>query len=63
MRRLGKTFIDGLIEEGEYNVQRMLLQNALNSMVMPEANAALEAGERLENIGALWGVGIIEEKQ
>jgi hypothetical protein len=32
-------------------------------MVMPEANAALEAGERLENIGALWGVGIIEEKQ
>jgi len=26
LRRLGKTFIDGLIEEGEYNVQRTLLQ-------------------------------------
>ena len=62
LRRLGKTFIDGLIEEGEYNVQQTLLQNALNSMVMPEANAALEAGERLENIGALWGVGTLEER-
>ena len=62
LRRLGKTFIDGLIEEGEYNVQRTLLQNALNSMIIPEANAALKAGEQLENLGALWEVATLEEK-
>ena len=62
LRRLGKTFIDGLIEEGEYNVQRTLLQNALNSMIVPEANAALKAGEQLENLGALWEVATLEEK-
>ena len=62
LRRLGKTFIDGLIEEGEYNVQRTLLQNVLNSMIIPEANAALKAGEQLENLGALWEVATLEEK-
>jgi len=62
LRRLGKTFIDGLIEEGEYNVQRMLLQNALISMVIPEVDDTLEAGEQLENIGGLWEVGTLEEK-
>jgi hypothetical protein len=62
LRRLGKTFIDGLIEEGEYNVQRTLLQNALNSMIIPEDNAALKAGEQLENLGALWEVATLEEK-
>jgi hypothetical protein len=40
-----------LIEEEEYNVQRMLLQSALNSLVIPEANAVITAGELLENLG------------
>ena len=62
LRRLGKTFIDGLIEEGEYNVQRTMLQNALNSMVIPEENATLRAGEQLQNLGAVWGKATLEEK-
>ncbi len=62
LRRLGKTFIDGLIEEGEYNVQRTLLQDALNSLVIPEADAALTAGELLENLGPIWEIATLEEK-
>ena len=62
LRRLGKTFIDGLIEEGEYNVQRVLLQDSLNSLVIPEADAAITAGELLENLGPVWEIATLEEK-
>ncbi|HEX9897223.1 MAG TPA: hypothetical protein VGA85_06160 [Dehalococcoidales bacterium] len=50
LRRLGKTYLDGVIEDGEYNVQRKLLQDNLDSLVIPEADAALNAGEMLEAV-------------
>ncbi len=40
----------------------MLLQNALNSMVVPETNATLQAGERLQNLGAVWGKATLEDR-
>jgi hypothetical protein len=31
-------------------------------MVVPEANATLQAGEQLQNLGAVWGKATLEEK-
>ena len=62
LRRLARAYIDGLIDDGDYNVQRKLLQDALISLVLPETDAALNAGEFLESLGLVWGKATLEEK-
>jgi len=62
LRRLGKSYIDGVIDDGKYNVQRKLLQDALDSLVIPEADVALRAGELLESLGLIWDKATDEEK-
>ena len=62
LRRLAKTYIDGLIDEGDYNVQRKLLQDAFDSLVIPEEDAAINAGTLLENMGPLWEKATLAEK-
>ena len=54
--------MDGVVEEGEYNVQRKLLQDRLESLVIPEVDTALHAGEFLENLGLIWEKATLEEK-
>jgi site-specific DNA recombinase len=62
LRILGKTYLDGVIEDGEYNVQRKLLQNNLDSLIIPEADVAFNAGEILEILGLIWQKATLEEK-
>ena len=62
LRRLGKAYVDGLVGEGEYGVQRMLLNDALNGLVVPESDATIKAGEMLENLGFIWERATLEEK-
>jgi site-specific DNA recombinase len=62
IRRLGKTYLDGVIEDGEYNVQRKLLQDNLDSLVIPEPDAAMNAGKLLESLGLIWQKATLEEK-
>ena len=62
LRRLGKAYVDGLVGDGEYGVQRTLLNDALNSLVVPESDATITAGELLENLGLIWDKATLEEK-
>jgi site-specific DNA recombinase len=62
LRRLGRSYIDGVIDDGEYNVQRRLLQDVLDSLVIPGEDAAVRAGEFLESLGMIWEKAILEEK-
>ena len=62
LKRLARTYIDGLIDEGDYNVQRKLLQDAFDSLVIPEEDAAINAGKLLENMGYLWEKATLAEK-
>jgi len=62
LHRLSKTYVDGLVEEGEYNLQRKLLQSNLETLVVPEADAAMKAGELIENLGNIWESATLEEK-
>ena len=54
--------MDGLIEEGEYDVQRRLLQGSIEALVIPEVDATLHAGELLESLGSIWGKATLEER-
>jgi site-specific DNA recombinase len=54
--------VDGIMDDGEYNVQRKLLQDALDSLVIPQADAAINAGELLESLGLIWEKATLEEK-
>ncbi len=62
LRRLGKAYVDGIVNDGEYNVQRKLLQNNLESLVEPDADASINAGELLETMGLIWKKATLEEK-
>ena len=54
LRRMAKAYIDGLFPDDEYQRQRKLLELELESLVIPEANAAKEAGELIQNLPKLW---------
>jgi site-specific DNA recombinase len=54
LRRLSKVYIDGLIEEKEYNLQRKLLEDTLETLVVPEMDATIKAGELIENLGSIF---------
>ena len=62
LHRLAKTYVDGLIKESEYDVQRKLLQDSLQALVVPEIDAALNAGAILENLSNIWEEATLEEK-
>jgi hypothetical protein len=62
LRRLSRTYIDGLIEDGEYELQRKLLTDRLDTLVIPEMDAALGAGTFLETLGIIWVNATLEEK-
>jgi len=62
LKRLGRSYIDGVIDEGEYRVQLKAIQSALESLVVPGIEAAIHAGEFLEGLGSIWDIATMEEK-
>jgi len=54
--------MDGPIDAGEYDAQRRLLQNTLASLVLPEADTALSAGEFSGTLRLAWGEAILAER-
>jgi len=62
LRRVARAYVDGIMDDGEYNLQRKLLQDALDSLVIPQADAAINAGELLESLGLIWEKATLEEK-
>lgn len=62
LRRLAKAYVDGIVDDADYNVQRKLLQDNFDSLVVPEADATLNAGELLETLGLVWEKATLGEK-
>ena len=62
-RRLAKTFVDGLFPDEEYHRQKKLLEMELESLVVPAANAAEEAGNLIMNLKKLWAEANLEERR
>jgi len=62
LRRLARAYIDGLIDEADYAVQRSSLLQVLETLVIPEADATLNAGKFLDNLGTVWQEASLEER-
>jgi hypothetical protein len=63
LRRMGKAYIDGVFPDEEYNRQKRLLEMELESLVVPAANAAEEAGKLILNLKKLWAEANLEERR
>ena len=62
LRRLGKAYIDGLLEEDDYEFQQRVLKTQLDSLVVPEERSTLQAGHLLENLPLLWEKANLAER-
>ena len=62
LRRLGKAFVDGLFDEIEYHRQKKSLGWELESLLVPEVDAAKEAGRLLVDMPRLWAGATLQER-
>lgn len=60
---MAKTFIDGLFPDEEYHRRKRLLEMELESLVVPQANAAEEAGKLISDLPRLWAEANLEERR
>jgi len=63
LRRMAKTYIDGLLDDAEYHRQKRMLELELESLVVPEVQAAEEAGKLLLDFPRLWSLANLEEQR
>jgi len=62
LKRMARAYVDGLFPEEEYQRQKRLLEMELESLVVPQANAAEEAGKLLNDLPELWAGANLENK-
>ena len=62
LRRLGQAFVDGLFDEIEYHRQKKSLEWELESLLIPEVDAAKEAGRLLTDMPRLWAGATLQER-
>jgi hypothetical protein len=63
LRRMAKAYVDGLFPDDEYQRQRRLLEMELESLLVPEANAAEKAGKLLMDLHQLWAGANLQERR
>ncbi len=63
LKRLGRAYVDGLYDENEYKRQKRLMEMELESLVVPQADAAEEAGRLIERLPELWSNANMEERR
>jgi site-specific DNA recombinase len=63
LRRMAKAYVDNLFPDEEYRRQKKLLEMELESLVVPQANAAEEAGKLIQDLPKLWTGANLEERQ
>jgi site-specific DNA recombinase len=63
LRRMAKAYIDGVFPDEEYHRQKRLLELELESLVVPQANSAEEAGKLILNLKELWAGANLTEKR
>ena len=63
LRRLGQAYVDGLFADGDYSYQKRTMELELESLVIPEADAAEEAGKLVTDLPRLWAGANLEERR
>ena len=63
LRRLGKLYLDGIYDDGKYHRQKHQIELELESLVVPQADAAEEAGGLIEQLPELWADATLSERR
>ena len=63
LRRLGKAYADGIYDDQEYKRQKQALEMELESLVLPQADAAADAGNLIERLPEMRSMANIEERR
>jgi len=63
LRRLGLAYVDGLYSDADYQRQKRSLITELESLVVPEIDAASEAGQLINHLPELWAGATPEERR
>ena len=63
LHRLAKAWVDGYYPEAQYEQQKRRLELELESLVIPELNAAEEAGNLIPNLPGLWQDADLRERR
>ena len=60
---MAKAYIDGVFPDEEYHRQKRLIEMELESLVVPQANAAEEAGKLIQDLPSLWTAATMPERR
>ena len=63
LKRLGRAFVDGLIDETDYERQKAQYEFDLTSLVVPEADSVSEAGRLVQGLPELWAAADLTERR
>ena len=63
LRRLGRAYVDGLYSDQDYQRQKRELEERLMGLVVPEMEAAQQAGRLLEDLPQLWAQATLTEQR
>ncbi len=63
LRRMARAYMDNLFPDEEYHRQKRLLEMELESLVLPQVNAAQEAGKLVQDLPRLWAEATLEERR
>jgi len=63
LRRLGKAYVEDLHFDIDYRREKRGLENQLASLVIPDVDAAKEAGKLLEQLPTLWEEANLSERR
>jgi site-specific DNA recombinase len=63
LRRMARSYIDGLFSDAEYHRLKRILEMELESLVIPEVDAAREAGKLIIDLPKLWASANATEKR
>ena len=63
LRRLGKAFVDGMVEEPDYERHKAQLEFDLTALVVPEADAVAQAGRLVQRLPELWAAADLSERR
>ncbi|KTB48855.1 Resolvase, N terminal domain/Recombinase zinc beta ribbon domain/Recombinase [Dehalogenimonas alkenigignens] len=61
--RLGRAYVDNVMPEEEYKRQKRLLELSLESLVVPDYNAAEAAGKLILDLPKLWASATLSEQR
>ena len=62
-RQLERAYVDGHYADDEYRRQMKAIDDEMDSLVVPEASAAEEAGYLIEQLPELWREATLEERR